>query len=106
MSSGQLGMRRYSLFADYNAGTNRWYALGCCTASLVSLSFVLAWLRLKSDSLWPAALLHASHNVFVPCVFDNLIRNTGSTFWYTTQFGAGPRNHKCYVCDLLLDTPH
>ena len=26
---------------------------------------------------------------FVPCVFDNLIRNTGSTFWYTTQFGAG-----------------
>jgi len=75
-------------FADYNAGTNRWYALGCSTVTLISASFVLAWLRLKSDSLWPAALFHASHNLFVPRVFDNLIRNTGSTLWYTTEFGA------------------
>jgi len=77
------------LFADYNAGTNRWYALGCSTMVLVSASFILAWLRLKSESVWPAALLHASHNLFVPGVFDNLTRNTGSTFWYTTEFGAG-----------------
>jgi membrane protease YdiL (CAAX protease family) len=76
------------MFADYNAGTNRWYALGCSTVVLVGLSFILAWLRLKSGSLWPAAFLHASHNLFVPCIFDNLIRNTGSTLWYTTQFGA------------------
>jgi membrane protease YdiL (CAAX protease family) len=76
------------LFADYNAGTNRWYELGCSTVTLVSASFILAWLRLKSGSLWPAALFHASYNLFVPGVFDNLIRNTGSTLWYTTQFGA------------------
>lgn len=76
------------LFADYNAGTNRWYALGCSTVTLVSLSFILAWLRLKSDSVWPPAVFHASHNLFVPGVFDNLIRNTGSTLWYTTEFGA------------------
>jgi uncharacterized protein len=75
-------------FADYNVGTNRWYALGCSTVSLVSLSFILAWLRLKSASLWTPTLFHASHNLFVPCVFDMLIRNTGSTLWYTTQFGA------------------
>jgi CAAX protease family protein len=74
--------------ADYNVGTNRWYALCCSTISLISLSVMLAWLRVKSDSLWTAALLHASHNVFVACVFDNLIRNTGSTLWYTTEFGA------------------
>jgi hypothetical protein len=49
---------------------------------------MLAWLRLKSDSLWPAALFHASHNLFVPIIFDNLIRNTGRTLWYTTVFGA------------------
>jgi len=39
------------LFADYNAGTNRWYALGCSSITCVSLSFILAWFRLKSDSL-------------------------------------------------------
>ena len=49
---------------------------------------MLAWLRLKSDSVWPAAVFHASHNVFVPGIFDSLIRNTGSTLWYTTEFGA------------------
>lgn len=76
------------LFADYNAGTNRWYALGCFTAMVISLSFIFAWLRLKSGSLWTAALLHASHNLFVQGIFDNLMRNTGKTLWYTTEFGA------------------
>ena len=40
---------------------------------VVSASFMLAWLRLKSDSVWPAAVFHASHNVFVPGIFDSLI---------------------------------
>ena len=62
------------LFADYNAGTNRWYALVCFTVMIVSNSFIFAWLRLKSGSLWTAAVLHASHNLFVQNVFDNLMR--------------------------------
>jgi membrane protease YdiL (CAAX protease family) len=75
------------LFADYNAGTNRWYALGCFTVMVVSISFVFAWLRLKSGSLWPAALLHASHNLFIQTIFDNVMKDTGRTLWYTTEFG-------------------
>jgi membrane protease YdiL (CAAX protease family) len=76
------------LFADYNAGTNRWYALGCFTVMIVSTSFIFAWLRLKSGSLWPAAVLHASHNLFIQTIFDNLMRDTRKTLWYTTEFGA------------------
>jgi membrane protease YdiL (CAAX protease family) len=76
------------LFADYNAGTNRWYALACFTVMVVSQCFVFAWLRLKSGSLWPAALLHGSHNMFVQEIFDNLMRDTGRTRWYTTEFGV------------------
>ncbi|HYA23950.1 MAG TPA: type II CAAX endopeptidase family protein [Terriglobales bacterium] len=76
------------LFADYNAGTNRWYALSCFMVMIVSGSFIFAWLRLKSGSLWPAAVLHASHNLFVQTVFDNLMRDTGKTLWYTTEFGV------------------
>jgi membrane protease YdiL (CAAX protease family) len=77
------------LFSDYNGGTNRWYALLCSSVTCVSVSFILAWLRLKSNSLWPAALFHASHNLFVPGLFDHLIRNTGPTPWFTSEFGAG-----------------
>ena len=76
------------LFADYNVGTNRWYALVCSAITCISMSFILTWFRVKSDSVWPPALLHASHNLFVPIIFDNLTRNTGSTFWYTTVFGV------------------
>lgn len=76
------------LFADYNAGTNRWYALSCFTVMIVSTSFIFAWLRLKSDSLWTAAVLHASHNLFIQTIFDNAMRDTGRTLWYTTEFGV------------------
>ena len=76
------------LFADYNAPTNRWYSMGCFTVMIVSTSFMFAWLRLKSRSLWPAAVLHASHNLFIQTVFDNVMRDTGKTLWYTTEFGA------------------
>lgn len=76
------------LVGDYGPGTNRWYALGCSSVTVLSVGCILAWLRLKSHSLWPGALLHASHNLFVAGIFDNLTRNTGSTLWYTTEFGA------------------
>lgn len=76
------------LFADYNVSTNRCYSLVCSSITCISVSFILAWIRLKSGSIWPAALLHASHNLFIPVVFDNLTRNTGTTLWYTTEFGV------------------
>lgn len=75
------------LFADYNSGTNRWYALSCFAVMVIADSFIMAWLRLKSASLWPAAVFHASHNLFIQTVFDNLMRDTGKTLWYTTEFG-------------------
>lgn len=76
------------LFADYNAGTNRWFALGCFTVMVTADSFIMAWLTLKSRSLWPAAVFHASHNLYIQGIFDPLMRDTGHTLWYTTEFGA------------------
>src|SRR6516164_5257458 len=76
------------LFADYNAGTSRGYAMGCFTVMILATSFIFAWLRLKSESLWPPAVLHASHNLFIQTVFDNMVRDTGKTLWYTTEFGV------------------
>ncbi|PYX99434.1 MAG: CPBP family intramembrane metalloprotease domain-containing protein [Acidobacteria bacterium] len=76
------------LFADYNAGTNRWYGLACFSVMVISISFIFAWMRLASGSLWTGAILHASHNLFVQAVFDNFMRDTGRTLWLTTEFGA------------------
>ncbi len=76
------------LFADYNSGTPAWYGLGCFTIMVVSISFIFAWMRLKSGSLWTGVLLHASHNVFIQAFFDPLTANTGKTPYVIGEFGA------------------
>jgi membrane protease YdiL (CAAX protease family) len=75
--------------AGYNAGTSTPYAIVCFAVMVISLSFPLAWLRLRSGSVWPAALLHASHNLFIQAFLDRVTVDTGPTLWLTTEFGAG-----------------
>ena len=77
------------LWADYNAGTDPAYAVACFTAMVVAMGFVLGWLRLRSGSVWPCALLHASHNTFVQGLFDPLTANVGASRLVTTEFGCG-----------------
>jgi uncharacterized protein len=77
------------LFANYNSGTPKWYALLVFTWMAVAASFVFAWLRLKSGSLWTAVILHASHNLFIQEIFDPLTKDRGITKYITTEFGVG-----------------
>lgn len=77
------------ILGHYNAGTNPAFALICFTLSIVAAAFVSGWLRLRSHSVWPSALLHASHNLFVQGIFDPLTANTGIARYTTTEFGAG-----------------
>ncbi|HUA80557.1 MAG TPA: type II CAAX endopeptidase family protein [Dyella sp.] len=53
------------LFADYNAGTPWWFGMSCFAVMVIGISFPFAWLRLRSGSVWPAAILHGSHNVII-----------------------------------------
>lgn len=77
------------LLSNYNAGTESWYALTCFTVMVVAQSFIFAWLRLRSHSVWPAAFLHGSHNMFVQLIFTPLTVNTGPTPYLVDEFGAG-----------------
>lgn len=76
------------IFADYNNGAPAWYSVMCFAVMVVALGFPFAWLRLRSKSVWPAAILHASHNLFVQAFFDRVTVNTGFTNWLTSEFGA------------------
>ena len=76
------------IFGDYNAGTATWYALTCFTVMVVADSFIMAWLRLRSGSLWTGALLHASHNLYIQAIFTPLTKDTGKTAWFIDEFGA------------------
>ncbi len=76
------------LFADYNAGAPGWYSILCFTAMVVASSFVYAWFRLKSGSVWTAMFLHASHNFWIQGFFDAITTDTGITKYVTGEFGA------------------
>jgi uncharacterized protein len=77
------------IFGDYNNGTPAWFGLSCFTAMVIAMSYVMAWLRLRSGSVWACALLHASHNTFVQQIFTPLTTDTGSTAWFIDEFGIG-----------------
>jgi membrane protease YdiL (CAAX protease family) len=77
------------LFGDYNKGAPAWYSLTCFTLMVVADSFILAWLTLRSNSLWPAAIFHGSHNLFIQSIFTPLTRDTGNTNYIIDEFGLG-----------------
>jgi len=76
------------IFADYNSGTPAWYGLTCFTVMVISISFIFTWFRLKSNSLWTGAILHASHNLFIQSIFSPLTKDTGNTKYFIDEFGA------------------
>jgi len=76
--------------ADLNSsGTPDWYAAAMFAVMIIAISFPFAWLRLKSGSLWPAVLLHTTHNIFIQGVFDRLTGNTEISAYITGEFGVG-----------------
>lgn len=76
------------LFANYNGGTPWWYSLPCFTILVIGSSFLLSWIRLRSNSVWPCAILHASHNLFVQSVFTPLTGPRGDITRYAIgEFG-------------------
>lgn len=77
------------LYGDYNKGAPAWYSLTCFTLMVVADSFILAWLTLRSKSLWPAAICHGSHNLFIQSIFTPLTRDTGRTNYLIDEFGVG-----------------
>jgi membrane protease YdiL (CAAX protease family) len=76
------------VFANYNGGTPAWYSVLCFAVMVVGIAFPFAWLRLRSGSVWPAAILHAMHNLFIQGFFDRVTVDTGPTRWLTGEFGA------------------
>jgi len=77
------------LFGDYNKGAPAWVSLTCFTLMVVADSFIMAWLTLRSNSLWPAAICHGSHNLFIQSIFTPLTRDTGPTKYVIDEFGIG-----------------
>ena len=74
--------------ADYNSSAPFWYVSLFFTLGITAGSFVAAWLRLRSGSVWTAVILHTSHNTFTG-MFNQLTISREWTEYVTTEFGIG-----------------
>lgn len=77
------------IFADYRTSTTPlWFNLLCFTLMAIGGSFIMVWLRLRSQSVWPAAIYHASHNSFIQSIFDPLTIQGNLTGYFSGEFGV------------------
>ena len=77
------------LFADYNSGTPWWFSMPCFCALTIGSSLIMTWFRLVSKSVWPCAILHASHNLLIQGFFTPLTGARGTLTPYAIdEFGV------------------
>ena len=76
------------LWTDWNPGTNAFFALSCFSVMIIAFAYIMGYLRVRSGSIWPCVLLHATHNTFVQGLFDPLTSTTGWAKYTSTEFGA------------------
>ena len=85
----------------YQTGTPLWYQLPVFTIEIFAITAILAVLRLRSKSVWPAIILHASHNYFDQVIFAPLTKNNLSHY-YVGETGIITAVLLCLIALLLL----
>ncbi|HWC15452.1 MAG TPA: CPBP family intramembrane glutamic endopeptidase [Terriglobales bacterium] len=75
------------LGANYNSGGPAWIGLVCFTWMVIGGAAIFGWLRVKSGSVWPAAIAHGSHNLFIQGICDPITRQDRTAAIWTTEFG-------------------
>lgn len=80
-----------------NSETPLGFQLWTFTVCLVSMSFVMTYIRYETDSLWPAVTFHMSHNAFLQKFFAPMTEVNDTTAWFADEFGiAVPLAAACF----------
>lgn len=98
-----LGFKRTALFSGFiwaawhlpgilsgnygSSATPLWYQIACFFIMVLSGAVILAWIRLKSGSVWPAVIFHATHNGVIQMFFERITIDTGPTPYIAGEFG-------------------
>ncbi|MBA2648023.1 MAG: CPBP family intramembrane metalloprotease [Legionella sp.] len=77
------------LYLGYGGATPKVEAFICFTITVIALSFILGYIRLKTNSIWPCAILHASHNIIIQAIFNPMTSQTGKATLIVGEFGIG-----------------
>ena len=70
------------IYLMYGSSELLFMHLGAFTAMIIGMSVVLAYYTFKSNSLWPAAVYHSVHNIYIQKICTPLtISNEQTPFW-------------------------
>lgn len=75
------------LLADYGKNPHMIYGNIMFLISVIGLSYFLGWVRQQSESVWPCAFFHASHNLFFLHLFDPMRLQKPSSVWLVGEQG-------------------
>ena len=71
----------------YGKGENLWMHMGSFTAMIIGISVILAYFTFKSNSLWPAAIFHSIHNIYIQKICTPLTLTHGKTEFWIDEYG-------------------
>jgi membrane protease YdiL (CAAX protease family) len=70
------------IYLMYGRSENLALHMGAFTIMIIGISVILAYYTFKSNSLWPAAVYHSVHNIYIQKICTPLtISNDNTTFW-------------------------
>lgn len=70
-----------------NQTTSIYYQLFCFTLFIISTGTIMAYIRLKTNSLWTAVTYHASSNIFIQKVFNPMTVEKEVSVFFVDEFG-------------------
>lgn len=69
-------------------GTPKAYQVACFFAMVMCSAVVMGWLRVRSGSIWPCVIVHATHNAAIQLFFDHITAQRAYTAWFIGEFGC------------------
>ena len=75
------------LFTEYGASAHVVFGNAMFFVTMVALSYFLGWARQESDSVWPSAVFHASHNLFFLHLFQPVVQTSELSSWLVGEQG-------------------
>ena len=69
------------IWADYMSEAAVGYRIAMFTIEVVAITVVVSWLRMKSDSVWPAAIFHGLHNFFDQTIFTPMTGGANKAYF-------------------------
>lgn len=69
-------------------GTPKAYQIACFSAMVMCSAVVMGWLRVRSGSIWPCVIVHATHNAAIQLFFDHITAPRAHTAWFIGEFGC------------------